>query len=416
MPISTLRDDAGMRNEARASRNASALGMFAILLLLYGVNAMDRNLFFVLTTDIREALNLSLPEIGLASTIFTLGMGVAGLPAGVLLAKLSRKGGAILGTLIFSGATLCTAYASGLHHLLLCRFVTGLGEAMQLTAILAIGTTYFANNRAIAASSMNFVFGIGATVGPNLGAAILHLSDWQMPFIVFGLAGIPFLLATLFLVRSWFSEVGAHEGTPVAETRDDISDTLFSARPLLLAAATVFAGLALFGYLGLYSSFLREQVGFTATEAALAIGCYGSGALIAPAGGWLGDRYDYLKLLRYAFLAAALIGGGLFTELGHSLVAHLVLCVLFGVMMTSMLYVNLSSAMIKSVTRNKVTQASGLFVAALYTPGAFAGYLLGLLKTELGWTTAGLVQVSGCAIIGAALCLAASRVRARQVA
>lgn len=377
---------------------------------------MDRNLFFVLTTDIRQALNLSLPEIGLASTIFTLGMGVAGVPAGFLLAKLSRKGVAILGTVIFSGATLCTAYVSGLHDLLLCRFITGLGEAMQLTAILAIGTTYFASNRAMAASSMNFVFGIGATIGPNLGATILHLSNWQMPFIVFGLAGIPFLLATLFLVRSWFSEVGAYEDTSVAETRDGVSETLFSARPLLLAAATVFAGLALFGYLGLYSSFLREQVGFTAREAALAVGCYGSGALIALVGGWLGDRYDYLKLLRYAFLGAAAIGGGLFTELGHSLVAHLALSVLFGVMMTSMLYVNLSSAMIKSVTRQKAAQASGLFVAALYTPGAFAGYLLGLLKTELGWTAAGLLQVSGCAIIGAVFCFAASRVRTQQAA
>ncbi|MBV9460990.1 MAG: MFS transporter [Bradyrhizobium sp.] len=410
MTLSTFRGYAG------TSRMTSALGMFAILLLLYAVNAMDRNLFFVLTTDIRKALNLSLPEIGLASTIFTLGMGAAGVPAGFLLAKLSRKGVAILGTVVFSGATLYTAFVSGLHDLLLCRFVTGVGEAMQLTAILAIGTTYFANNRALAASSMNFVFGIGATIGPNLGAAILHFGDWQMPFVVFGLAGIPFLFATIFLVRSWFSELEASEEGPVVATRAGVPNTLFSARPLLLGAATVFAGLSLFGYLGLYSSFLREQVGFTAQEAALALGCYGSGALVAVVGGWLGDRYDYLKLLQYAFLAAAVIGGGLFTELGHSLVAHLALSVLFGVIMTSMLYVNLSSAIIKSVTRNKAAQASGLFVTALYTPGAFAGYLLGLLKTELGWMTAGLVQVSGCAILGAVLCIAANRVQSRQFA
>ncbi|UFX42743.1 MFS transporter [Bradyrhizobium sp. 41S5] len=314
MTISTLRDEAVTTDSTTTSRTSSAIGMFAILLLLYGVNAMDRNLFFVLTTDIRQALNLSLPEIGLASTIFTLGMGIAGVPAGFLLAKLPRKGVAILGTVIFSGATLCTAYVSGLHDLLLCRFITGLGEAMQLTAILAIGTTYFARNRAMAASAMNFVFGIGATVGPNLGAAILHFSDWQMPFIVFGLVGIPFLLATVLMVRPWFSEAGASEEASVAAMREGVSDTVFSPRPLLLAAATVFAGLALFGYLGLYSSFLREQVGFTARQAALAIGCYGSGALIALVGGWLGDRYDYHKLLRYAFLAAAVIGGGLFTE------------------------------------------------------------------------------------------------------
>ena len=35
--------------------------------------------------------DLSLPQVGLASTVFTLGMGVAGIPTGYLLGKMSRK-------------------------------------------------------------------------------------------------------------------------------------------------------------------------------------------------------------------------------------------------------------------------------------------------------------------------------------
>ena len=61
---------------------------------------------------------------------------------------------------------------------------------MQLTALLAIGTSYFFQHRAVAASSLNFTFGIGAIIGPNLGAAILGATHWKMPFIVFGLSGI----------------------------------------------------------------------------------------------------------------------------------------------------------------------------------------------------------------------------------
>ena len=44
---------------------------------------------------------------------------------------------AILGLLIFSAATYLTAYAGGMPELLVYRFVSGLGEAMQLTALLA---------------------------------------------------------------------------------------------------------------------------------------------------------------------------------------------------------------------------------------------------------------------------------------
>ena len=151
-----------------------ALAMFSLLLLAYVVNAMDRQLFSVLAKDVREALKLTLPQVGLASTLFTLGMGVAGIPTGWLLSKMSRKNVSLLGLVIFSVATWLTGHSTGLYDLMAYRFISGLGEAMQLTAILAIGTTYFLKNRGVAASSLNFTFGIGAILGPNLGAAILN--------------------------------------------------------------------------------------------------------------------------------------------------------------------------------------------------------------------------------------------------
>ncbi|MFB9267010.1 MFS transporter [Bradyrhizobium erythrophlei] len=231
-----------------------------------------------------------------------------------------------------------------------------------------------------------------------------------MPFIVFGIAGIPALILILVCVRSWFSEAGTAEQDGItARDEDAASSSLWSAQPLLLAAATVFAGLAIYGYLGLYPTYLRESVGFTPKEAALAVSCYGFGALASLIGGWCGDRFDYRKLLLVSLLIAAASGGLLFTELERSLTLHMALSFVFGVTISGMVYANLSAGIIKSVTRSKAAQASGLFVAALYIPAAFAGYLLGLLKTELGWTPAGALQLSGCAIIAALLCLSARR-------
>src|SRR3954454_25031503 len=95
------------------SRNKVALGMFSVLLLSYVINAMDRQLFSVLAPDVRKTLGLSLPQVGLAATVFTLGMGVAGLPTGYLLAKASRKNVAMLGLVVFSVATYLTGHAQG---------------------------------------------------------------------------------------------------------------------------------------------------------------------------------------------------------------------------------------------------------------------------------------------------------------
>src|ERR1700754_85716 len=122
--------------------------MFFVLLVSYVLNSIDRQLFSVLVIEVRDAMGLSLPQVGLASTVFTLGMGLAGIPTGYLLSFMSRKAVVLLGLFIFSVATLLTAYSRALPDLLAYRFVSGLGEAMQVTAIIAIGASYFYRNRA----------------------------------------------------------------------------------------------------------------------------------------------------------------------------------------------------------------------------------------------------------------------------
>ena len=87
-------------NAHRSSPNAkrhAALRMFAVLLFSYVINAIDRHCSPVLAADVRNALDLSLPQVGLASTVFTLGMGVAGIPTGYLLGKMSRKSVTLVG-------------------------------------------------------------------------------------------------------------------------------------------------------------------------------------------------------------------------------------------------------------------------------------------------------------------------------
>src|SRR4029077_2756049 len=84
---------------------AVAISMYCVLLASYAVNAADRQLFPLLAHDVREQYGFSLADTGLLSTIFTLGLAMAGLPTGYLLARFPRKTVLLLGIGIFSTAT-----------------------------------------------------------------------------------------------------------------------------------------------------------------------------------------------------------------------------------------------------------------------------------------------------------------------
>jgi MFS family permease len=397
----------------------AAIAMFLILLVSYVLNAVDRTLFAVLAIEVRNAMNLTLPQVGLASTLFTLGMGVAAIPTGYLLGIRSRKSVVLLGLVIFSLATLLTAYAQGLPELLAYRFISGLGEAMQATAIIAIGATYFYKHRALVTGSVSFGYGIGAFIGPTITAVLLNAFDWRKPFIVFGLLGAVAMAIVWIWVKPWFSESKENEA-PVNIGSDlaaqGANETIWNPTTVTLGMASICAGVAVYGLSGLYPTYLRNALGFTPKEAAFVMSAIGIGGFLAPLSGWLGDRLGYHKVLFIALPLAALSGGFAFTELGRSVFLHALAAGVFGVSVLSLLYSNLSAIIIESMSPSKTAQASGLFIASYYIPAAFAGYLMAQLKEVFGWTVAGIIQTSGFAILSMILILIATTMRRKAMA
>ena len=111
--------------------------MFGVLLASYAINAMDRQLFPLLVPEVRRQYGFSLAGVGLLSTIFTLGMAIAGLPTGYFLSRFSRKFVLQAGIALFSAGTLLTVLARGFPDMLIYRAATGIGEAMQLTVLIS---------------------------------------------------------------------------------------------------------------------------------------------------------------------------------------------------------------------------------------------------------------------------------------
>src|SRR5207237_2283773 len=109
--------------------------------------------------------------------------------------------------------TVLTVTAFGYSDMLIYRATTGVGEAMQLTILLAIAANYFASYRAAGVGSVSFSFGIGAIISPILGGALLGVyKSWQVPLVFFGVLGLRAILVISFAVRAWLYESPARVG------------------------------------------------------------------------------------------------------------------------------------------------------------------------------------------------------------
>ena len=380
-----------------------AIAMFCVLLASYVLMAADRYLFPVLAPDIRKAFGFSLANTGLLSTIFTLGLGLGGLPTGYLLSRFARKTVLLTGIVIFSGATALTTTVDGFWAMLVCLAAQGIGMSMLATSMFALAASYFARYRAAAIGSVNFCYGIGGFLGPILAGALLtSYKTWRAPMAAFGLFG--FLMAGVIIVtvRPWFSETRR-----AAEAHADAggADTLLNRNSVLLTILCLIHGLSMYGFLGLYPSFLRENLHYTPRAAGFVISFFGIGALASILGGWIGDRFPPRVVLSVSFLCIAVLGYLFFQQSESALTREILTCI-YGVVGSAVLYVNLAGYHVKALRRSLSSRGSGMFVTSLYGGAAFGGYLLGALASRDGWLMAGEIQMSLLCLIGAALALA----------
>jgi len=377
--------------------------MFGVVLASYAVNAMDRQIFPLVASDVRREYGFALASAGLLSTIFTLGMAMAGVPTGYLLARFSRKTVVQAGIGVFSVGTALTAVSSGFADMLAYRAATGVGEAMQLTAVLAIAASYFSRWRAAAAGSVNFAFGLGAIAGPAWGGRLVAgYGSWRAPLVAFGVVGLVAMVMVALCVRPWLSEAVA-----ATDERSIVAGgarSLANRNTVLLTAISLLGGLIIYGYLGMYPAFLREQIHLTPAVAGGVLSMYGLGALASIPGGWLGDRWPPQIVLGASLAASAVLAWPLFSGMG-GVQGQAALSLAWGIIVSGVLYVNLAGYHVKAVESRLANQASGLFVTSLYGSASVAGYLMGWLAGRAGWLAAAEWQIMSAGIIGALLTL-----------
>ncbi|MGW1887174.1 MFS transporter [Streptomyces sp. NPDC001970] len=399
-----IQTDAGPAGGARLTK-VVALTTFVLLAASFVINAMDRQVLPVLLPEIREEYGFTLAQGGLLATVFTLGMGLAGVPTGYLLDRLSRKVVILIGIVIYSAFTILTAAAVGFADMFAYRALSGVGEAMQTAALFSAVGAYFVANRALALGALNFAFGLGGFLGPFLGAKLGAAYGWQVPFYAYGVAGLVFVVAiTLFVRRRFTEQVEGVADTGELRSFDHVYPNLYNRNVLLLGVTAVVVVLAMYGYLGLYPTFLQEVLHFTKEEAGTAASMFGLGALFGLPAGYLGDRVNQKWVLITALLAACVVGYLIFNG-PTSPGAQYALSACEGALGSGFCFVNVYSATQRAVRPEMIGRASGILVTCAYVPASVAGSLFAVLVQNLGWGAAGLIQLTLLPLVGVAAML-----------
>lgn len=199
-----------------------------VLVLVYIINFIDRQILSILAEDIKQDLGLEDAQIGfLYGTAFAVFYALFGIPLGRLADSWYRGRLMAIGLALWSSMTALSAFANSFTMLAVARIGVGIGEASASPAAYSmISDNFPKEKRATALSIYSSGLYIGGALSlpigglvlsrwniayPNVAEAPLGLGGWQAAFLVVGLPG---LLLALWVLSLKEPQRGASDGLP----------------------------------------------------------------------------------------------------------------------------------------------------------------------------------------------------------
>jgi MFS family permease len=297
--------------EFRAGAPAAETGLspsyvrFALwlLLIVYTLNFLDRQIVNILAHDIEKELGLNDTQIGLLTGLaFALFYTILGIPIARYADKpTSNRPFIIAGSLaVWSGMTALCGIAQNFWQLAAARVGVGIGEAGCTPPAHSLITDYVPREKR--SSAMAF-YGLGVPAGGLLGMVMGGvLADhygWRVAFFVAGIPGIVLALAVTAWLReprlqAVFQAARAAQNAGPKPTVMEVFREIRGSRAFwYIAVAT--AVVAFLGYgKAVWTTILFQRLhGLSAGETGLWLGLSGgiAGLIGTWAGGYFADRY-----------------------------------------------------------------------------------------------------------------------------
>jgi MFS family permease len=279
--------------------------VLAVLMVIYGLNLMDRSLVALLQEKFKPEFHLSDFQLGLlGGTAFALCNVIASLPMGRLADRRNRVGVLAICTALWSAMTAFSGMASSFSMLLLARFGVGIGEAGCLPPSQSLISDYFpANKRASAIAIHLMAIPIGAILAGVIGGVVADRYGWRMAFIVLGAPGLLIAAIAWLTVREppRGAAIGA-EARPTPSFKAALGELASKRSFWHIALATGLVNFVAVGNGQYFVSFMLRVHHLTLTGVGLILGPR-FGGLTVVFGYIVGKSLDYLTARDRAWLA-----------------------------------------------------------------------------------------------------------------
>ncbi len=166
--------------------------VLAVLILVYMLNFLDRQIIGILAAPLKEEFGLSDSQFGLLGGIaFASVYSTLAIPLAWLADRTSRVT-IITGALtVWSGFTALCGVAGSFGQLFMFRMGVGVGEAGGVAPAYSLITDYFPpHQRARALAAFAFGIPLGTAAGTLVGGLLAATYGWRTSFIVVGLLGL----------------------------------------------------------------------------------------------------------------------------------------------------------------------------------------------------------------------------------
>ena len=333
--------------------------VFALTFGLLISDYMSRQVLNAVFPTLKSEWALSDSQLGLLSGIVALMVGLLTFPLSLMADRFGRVKSLALMAMLWSLATLGCALAENYQHMLIARFMVGVGEAAYGSVGIAVVVSVFPKSMRATLASAFMAGGLfGSVLGIALGGAIAAKLGWRWSFASMALFGL--VLAALYPLIVKEARIApqrlARANSKAALKRP--LRTLYSTRSVV--GAYLGSGLQMFvtgtlivwmpSYLNRYYAMGEARAG---SVAAIMVLCCGAGAILC---GMLSDRLCRQSPLRKIEISIVYcLGSCLLLSLALMLPAGLAQLVLIGMGMLLVAGTNgTAAAMVANLTHYSV--------------------------------------------------------------
>ena len=203
-----LEPSGGEPGEAAAPRFApvsAAYGRYALALLvaIYTVNFLDRQIITTIGESIKNDLHLTDSQMGaLGGIYFAAVYTILGIPIARVADRSNRPWVMTISLALWSGFTVISGLARSYAVLAFSRAGVGIGEAGCSPTAHSLLADYFPpNRRATALAIYSMGISIGTLLGMAIGGIVAEHYGWRYAFFVAGAPGLVFALLAIFTLR-----------------------------------------------------------------------------------------------------------------------------------------------------------------------------------------------------------------------